>query len=96
LGTVGSNIDQDKWLRAVERAQQLLSAFYEEYDRYVEPPALLTGTDLMRGLGLGRGRLIGELLMLIREAQVKGDVITAEDAMRLARRHVSSDHHNTG
>ncbi|MBE2268486.1 MAG: CCA tRNA nucleotidyltransferase [Anaerolinea sp.] len=85
LGMVGSAVDQDKWLRAVENAQTLLHAYFEDYDRIVEPPALINGTELMTALDLKPGAVIGELLQVIREAQVTGEVETVDDALRVAR-----------
>ncbi len=85
LGKVGTNLDQDRWLQTIENAQTLLSAYYDEYTRYVEPPVLLNGNDLMQMLGLKPSPLIGDLLQFIREAQVSGEVQTADDALRLAR-----------
>lgn len=88
LGTAGFEIDQDQWLHQVERAQLLLDAYYIKHDLLVNPPALVNGDDLMRQLGLPRGRKVGELLEVIREAQVSGIVTTADDALRVARVHL--------
>jgi hypothetical protein len=63
----------------------LLSAYYEEYDRLVEPPLLLDGTQLMEILGLKPGKRIKLLLDAIREAQVTGEVQSFDDALHLAR-----------
>lgn len=41
LGAVGVRFDQDLWLKLLERAQILLSAYFEEHDRLVDPPALI-------------------------------------------------------
>lgn len=51
----------------------------------VRPPRLVTGDDLMRGLGLAPGPLIGRLLESVREAQAAGRVKTAAQALSLAR-----------
>ncbi len=85
LGKVGPNIDQARWLHTLENAKTLFSAYFEEYERYVEPPTLLNGSELMRQLGLKPSPQIGELLQAIREGQVTGVVQTTEDALRLAR-----------
>ncbi len=85
LGKVGPNIDQDRWLQALENAKRLLSAYFEEYERYVEPPTLINGSELMKQLNLKPSSLVGDLLQLIREGQVTGDVGSIEDALRVAR-----------
>ncbi len=85
LSAFGVNYPQDEWVRAIEHAQRLLGAYYDDHERLVNPPALLRGDDLMRALGLKSGRQIGELLERIREGQVTGDVNTLDDALALAR-----------
>jgi tRNA nucleotidyltransferase/poly(A) polymerase len=85
LGKAGVLLDQDGWLALLERAQQILGAFFEAHDSIVDPPALISGTVLMEKLGLKPGRQIGLLLDLIREGQVTGEIRTVEDALRAAR-----------
>lgn len=89
LGTVAMKIDQDTWLRVVERAGVLLHAYYEQYHQLVEPPTLVNGNTLQAALKLKPGPVIRELLDLIREAQVEGRVLTADDALALARSHLN-------
>ena len=93
LGAFGARYDQDTWVRLIERAETLLKAYYEERERLIEPPVLINGNELMKALGLPPGPVIGDLLERIREAQVKGEVLNADDALRLARQHVSNDNH---
>ncbi len=87
LGALGAAYDQDEWLRLVERAQILLQAWYEQRERLVDPLLLINGSDLMRALDLAAGPQIGDLLERIREAQVSGDISTADEALRFARLH---------
>jgi tRNA nucleotidyltransferase/poly(A) polymerase len=88
LGTVGHYFDQDSWIVILERLRKLLDAYYERHAKVVEPPVLVDGNALMEALDVERGPVIGKLLTLIREAQVTGEVQTAEDALRLARAYV--------
>jgi hypothetical protein len=90
LGTVGSELNQDQWLMMVDRARLLLEAYYERYEELVEPPPLLDGNQLMQTLGVSPGPVIGRLLERIREAQVTGDVRTVDDALQIARTHLSN------
>lgn len=92
LGKAGIDFDQDAWLRQVEHAQMLLDAYFVQRERFVEPPALVNGDDLMRELGLPRSRKIGELLEIIRESQVRGEVMSVEDALNTARAHLNNHH----
>lgn len=85
LGARGSALIQDEWVALVEHIQVILSAYFVRFNSVVEPPALLSGDDLLTALNLKPGKQIGDLLTLIREAQVTGDVVTMEDAITLAR-----------
>ncbi len=93
LGALGAGYNQDVWLRLVERAQTLLDAYYNQRERLVDPPTLINGNALMKALGLKPGPIVGDLLERIREAQVSGEVASAEDALRLARLHVDNGNH---
>jgi tRNA nucleotidyltransferase/poly(A) polymerase len=88
---LGNPIDQDSWLKVVERARVLLEAYYDRYEQIVEPPLLLDGAQLMSALDLKPGPMIGRLLQQIREAQVTGDVRTTEDALNVARTFVAQN-----
>jgi tRNA nucleotidyltransferase/poly(A) polymerase len=85
LAQAGAELNQDDWLRLIERVQRLLEAYFEHYQQLVEPPILLNGEQLMHALGLKPGPMIGKLLEAIREAQVMGEVTTVEDAVQFAR-----------
>jgi len=88
LGSLGSYINQDLWLAVVDRVRVLLEAYFERHDQLVAPPTLVDGNQLMQTLHLKPGRIIGELLDLIREAQVAGEIESAEAALRFARTHL--------
>jgi tRNA nucleotidyltransferase/poly(A) polymerase len=84
LAGIGSDLDQDGWLHALDRVRVLLEAYFLHFDTVVSPPVLVDGGDIMRHLRLKPGRMIGEILESIREAQVVGEVRTVEDALRFA------------
>jgi hypothetical protein len=75
----------DLWSRLVSLTARMLADYYERPAERVDPPLLLDGNDLMRELGLAPGPQIGELLELVREAQVSGQVHTREEALTLVR-----------
>lgn len=85
LGTVGTTYAQDVWLHLVENAQILFEAYYEKHDLLVDPPMLVNGDDLMRALNLKPGPIIRELLELIREGQVSGQIESIDGAMQAAK-----------
>ena len=91
LGQHNYRLNQHAWLAMVDRARTLLAARYDLYEQIVAPPPLVNGDSLMQELGLERGRLVGVLLDLIREAQVTGEVKSEEDALRLAHAYLHQD-----
>jgi hypothetical protein len=91
VGIRGTHINQDDWLAFVGRIRVLLEAYYEQHDNLVEPPTLVDGNQLMQQLNLKPGRTIGKLLNLIREAQVDGEVTSAEEAVQFARSYLDKN-----
>jgi tRNA nucleotidyltransferase/poly(A) polymerase len=89
LGAGGEDFNQDEWLGLVDRVRAILEAFFMRFDEIVEPVMLLDGAQLMQELNLKPGKVIGETLTLIREAQVAGEITTAAEALQLARRHLA-------
>ena len=86
-GAVGT-VD-DAWSRLVSLTARMLDDYYERPEARIDPPLLLNGNDLMREFDLQPGPQIGDLLELVREAQVSGEVCTCEQALVLVRSHVT-------
>lgn len=74
-----------KTLRHMQVLHLMLNTFFK-HPKTVRPEKLLSGTDLMRELGVPAGPAIGRLLEEIRMAQAEGRVGSAEQALALARR----------
>lgn len=84
-GMADHTLTQDVWQRALDVARALLENYWEKPEETVAPPRLLNGNDLMRELNLQPGRIIGQLLEVIREAQATGQISTREEALEIAR-----------
>ena len=54
------------------------------------PPPLLDGRRVMAEFGMAPGPAVGKYLALVREAQLAGDVTTADDAVAWLRRHAGA------
>lgn len=63
----------------------LLEGFWEKSAEVVSPPRFLSGTDLMQEFGLQPGKMVGQLLEAIREAQAVGEIQDREAALAFAR-----------
>ena len=85
LATYGSTLPSDVWERHLNVVRLLLEAWWDYPAERIAPPELLTGHDLIKELGLKPGVQIGELLELIREAQIAGQVTDRESALALGR-----------
>ncbi|HET7088480.1 MAG TPA: HD domain-containing protein [Anaerolineae bacterium] len=86
LATHGPDLDPAHWSRQLELARALLDEYFRKREETVNPPALITGHDVMKALGLEPGPQVGKVLDAVREAQAAGEVKTREEALELARR----------
>jgi poly(A) polymerase len=86
LAMVQAEISGDA-TRASARASDLLRAWFEQSSSWVDPPALLSGHDLVITLGMAPGPELGEWLERMREAQVQGLVNTREQALVYIQAH---------
>lgn len=68
--------------------KRLCQTYFEE-PGLVRPKPLLTGQDLITGLGLAEGPLIGQLLAQLLEAQATGEVQTRDQALAFLSRLAS-------
>lgn len=91
LAESSTGLDQDAWVKRLERVRVLFEAYFERYETIVAPPPFLDGYALQTELGLKPGRQIGDLLRVLREAQVTGDVTDRESALAFARAQVDQD-----
>lgn len=80
LGTVATELEQGDWLILVERVTILLDTYFNHYNTIVNPQLFLNGNDLMTLLNIHGGRVVGELLTRLREAQVMRRVESVDEA----------------
>ena len=90
LATHGPDLDPARWLRRLELTRTLLDEYFGRREETVNPPALITGDDVMKALGLKPGPQVGRVLDAVREAQAAGEVRTREEALELGRRVISN------
>jgi len=62
--------------------------YYARYESSVTPPTLINGFDLL-AIGAHQGRLLGDVLEAVREAQMTGQIATREEALALAQRLIN-------
>jgi putative nucleotidyltransferase with HDIG domain len=85
LAARGPTLDPEEWRRDTETTRYVLSKWFEEQDT-VSPPKLIDGHTIMDRLGVAPGPQVGQILEAVREAQAAGEIVTAEEALDLARK----------
>ncbi len=88
-GTCGNDLTQEFWAANLDIARILLENYWERPAEVVDPPRLLDGNDLMNVLGIQPGRVIGQLLELIREGQAAGKIVDRDGAFAFAREELA-------
>lgn len=89
--TYEQTLPQENWAAALEVVHLMLENWFEKPAESISPVPLLNGEDLMNGFNLQPGKLIGELLETIREAQAMGDVATRAQALEMAREKLNNN-----
>jgi tRNA nucleotidyltransferase/poly(A) polymerase len=82
-------LEPEYWAACLEVCASLLEAWFERAPELVAPPQLVNGNDLMTELKLQPGRILGELLELVREEQAAGHVTTREEALDFVRERLA-------
>jgi tRNA nucleotidyltransferase/poly(A) polymerase len=78
----------DECALVAEVVRLLLDEYYARYESSVTPPTLINGFDLL-AIGAHQGRLLGDVLEAVREAQMTGQIATREEALALAQRLIN-------
>ncbi len=81
LATYGATLPQERWARQLEVVRALLAAWWENHEEVVDPPALISGNDLIHEFELEPGPQIGQILEALRESQAEGQVNNREAAL---------------
>ncbi len=86
--TYAPTAGEGSWPRLAALVARMLGDFWERKREAVAPSPIIGGRDLLREFSLEPGPRIGELLEIVREAQVSGTVGTRDEAMALVRVHL--------
>ncbi len=83
--TYEQTLPQDTWAAELDVVRMMLENWFEKPAELIDPVPLLNGDDLMHALDLQPGKIIGDLIETLREAQAMGKVSTRDQALQLAR-----------
>ena len=90
IATYGVTINPERWQAELSVCRQLLDAWYDHREEYLQPARLLDGSELMLELDLSPGPQVGALLDALREAQAAGLVTTRDQALGFARERLTT------
>jgi tRNA nucleotidyltransferase/poly(A) polymerase len=76
--------DLSGWQRQLDLVVRLLDDYFNRPQEAVRPAPLIDGHDLQAALGLRPGRLIGQLLETVAEAQAAGELHSRDQALAYA------------
>jgi len=91
LACRGPLFTMTEWRKTCDLVNFILHE-HERQELVVAPSRLIDGSELMRALGIRPGPAVGLILETIREAQAAGLVNSRDDALKLARRTIESEH----
>lgn len=80
LATNGPRLDLEEWQQHNQLVNYIMTEHFKQ-EAQVLPMKLVDGHDLMNIFGLSPGRLVGELLAMVREAQAGDELTTREEAL---------------
>jgi tRNA nucleotidyltransferase/poly(A) polymerase len=81
---------QSSWPNQLDTARNLLEGWWEKKKLWVDPPGLLNGNDLQENLELDPGPEIGILLEQLREAQVRDEIHTRDEALDYIKKNIQA------
>jgi len=85
MATYGPGLPDKTWMHMVDVVRSLLEAWWEQPEKIISPPVLLTGDDLIEQFNLKSGPRVGKLLEMVREAQAAGELEDRTQALAFAR-----------
>jgi putative nucleotidyltransferase with HDIG domain len=88
--TYGPTLPHERWEAQVDTIRTLLDAWWERPKEQVNPPALITGNDLVNDMELQPGPIIGEILEAVREAQAEGEVNSRKAALEFVKAYLKN------
>lgn len=80
------NVTPDVWEEMLGKCSILFSAWWNHRKEYVDPPALISGEDLLQQFSQSPGPWVGQILKRVRMGQALGNINTRQEALELAQK----------
>jgi hypothetical protein len=85
LSALGPEITQKMVDDNISGLNNLLSFYLSKKDDLKPLPKLLNGNDIMQILNINPSKRLGEVVEALTEAQISGEVLTKEDAIKFVK-----------
>jgi poly(A) polymerase len=85
LSAYEDTVTEERWQRALRTSHTLLDCWFNHYNEVINPTEIIGGDEVMEEFHLRSGKIIGDILESIREAQAGGIVNSKDDAFECAR-----------
>ncbi len=95
LSAYEDTVTEERWQRALLTSHTLLDCWFNHYDEIIDPPRIIDGDEIMREFNVGPGKIVGEILESVREAQASGKVRTRDEALAYAKAATRSQEKKT-
>ena len=78
---------QKRWIEHLDLARFFLDGYWERHQNWIEPPILLDGNEIQKEFQLPPGPMIGRLLELLQEEQVRSGLSSKEEGVKFLKNH---------
>ncbi|MBI9051936.1 MAG: HD domain-containing protein [Anaerolineaceae bacterium] len=86
IGKYQHEMNQDLWFEKVNLVRLFMEAYFDQFDEIINPPKLITGSELMKQFRIEAGPQVGELLEELQAAQAEGLVTSKKDATKYIKK----------
>lgn len=91
-----SGLSMNSFYREVVLCQQLIQHYFAANSGVIDPPALISGDDLITIFSLTPGPLFSSLLEAVREEQAAGNIINRDQALSFVKEWLDETQMNAG
>ena len=75
-------LTDERWSQALFTANKILDAYFLNYQKIIQPKRLLDGNEISQIICGTKGKIIGNILGKLAEAQVAGEINTKSEAIK--------------
>ena len=85
LSAYEDTVTEERWQRALRTSHTLLDCWFNHYNEVIDPTEIIGGDEVMEEFHLRSGKIVGDILENIREAQAGGIVNYQRRCVRMCQ-----------